>query len=45
MLCDYQEPETKSNWTPRLYRYQPGQYKKVYDPDDNRRDRIQRIGN
>lgn len=45
VLCDYAEPETKTGWQPRLYRFEPGQYEKIYDPDDDRRSRIQRRAN
>ena|ERR1700733_5441424 len=44
VLCDYQDLESKVGWAPRLYRYQPGQYKKIFDPEDDRRSRIERSG-
>lgn len=43
VLCDYQSPETKEGWSPRLYRFEPGQYEKFYDPDDGSRNRIRRV--
>jgi L-asparaginase len=43
VLCDYQEPETKAGWSPRLYKFEPGRYEKFYDEDDNSRSRLQYV--
>jgi len=43
VLCDYQEPETQSGWSPRLYKFEPGRYEKFFDEDDNSRCRLQYV--
>ena len=40
VLCDYQDADARTGWQPRLYRFEPGRYEKLYDPDDGRRSRI-----
>jgi hypothetical protein len=37
-LCDF---DGQGQWKPRLYPYKPGKYKKFYDPQDGRYNRIQ----
>ena len=44
VLSDYQDEEAKSGWAPKLYFYKPNTYKKIYEPEDQRHNRLQRIG-
>jgi L-asparaginase len=44
VLCDYIAPETRTGWSPRLYRYESGAYEKYYDPVDSRFSRIRKVG-
>lgn len=43
VLSDYQEHDTKSGWSPRLYKFEPGRYEKFFDEDDNSRSRLQYV--
>jgi len=44
VLCDYESPEIESGtWTPRLYKYAPNTYEKVYGTD-GRHNRLKRVG-
>ncbi|MFY9288855.1 MAG: asparaginase domain-containing protein [Alphaproteobacteria bacterium] len=42
VLSDYADEDAKAGWQPRMYKFAPGQYTKIYDPEDARRNRIKR---